>query len=122
MFISLLAQIAVAIVAGLHLVFFVLESFFWTKPLGRRVFGLPKEVAESSASLALNQGLYNAFLAAGLIWGLWPGECAFAIKVFFLSCVVIAGIVGGITAKRSILYIQALPGAVALLLVVFSQR
>jgi len=122
MIFSLLASIAVAFVACLHLAFFVLESFFWTRPLGRRVFGLTADVAQSSASLAVNQGLYNAFLAAGLIWGLIPGVCSFAIKVFFLSCVVIAGIVGGMTAKRSILIVQALPAVVALLLVVFTQR
>jgi putative membrane protein len=111
------AAIATAFVAVLHLVFFVLESFFWTKPLGRRVFGLPADVAAASASLAVNQGLYNAFLAAGLIWGLLPGGCAFSVKVFFLSCVIVAGIVGGLTAKRSILLVQALPGAIALVLV-----
>src|SRR6185436_14564741 len=111
------AAVAVAFVAFLHLAFFVLESFFWTRPLGRRVFGLTAEVAASSASLAVNQGLYNAFLAAGLIWGLFGGRCAFEVKVFFLACVVIAGIVGGLTAKRSILVVQALPGAIALVLV-----
>jgi len=119
---SLLATLAIGVVAFLHLAFFVLESFLWTKPTGRRIFGLSAELAESTKSLALNQGLYNAFLAAGLIWSLCPGERTFGIKVFFLSCVVIAGIVGGLTAKRSILFIQALPGAVALLLVLFSQR
>ena len=119
---SLLATVAIVVVACLHLAFFVLESILWTKPTGRRIFGLSAELAESTKSLALNQGLYNAFLAAGLIWGLCPGEGSFGIKVFFLSCVVIAGIVGGFTAKRSILFIQALPGVVALLLVLFSQR
>jgi putative membrane protein len=118
-----LTLIAIALVAALHLAFFVLESFLWTRPTGRKVFGLTAEAAESSKSLAANQGLYNAFLAAGLIWGLlWPGECSFGIKVFFLSCVVIAGIVGSITAKRSILFVQALPGALALLLVLFTER
>jgi len=119
---SFLALIAIGIVAFLHLVFFVLESFLWTRPAGRRIFGLSAELAASTASLALNQGLYNAFVAAGLIWSLFPGPCSFGIKVFFLSFVVIAGVVGGLTAKRSILVIQALPGAVALLLVLFSQR
>ena len=114
---TLLARIAVAFVALLHIAFFVLESFLWTKPVGRRIFGLSRELAEGSKALAANQGLYNAFLAAGLIWGLLPSEHAFAVRVFFLSCVIIAGIVGAITAKRSILFVQALPGAVALLLV-----
>lgn len=121
--IGFLTILAVALVAALHVVFFVLESFLWTRPVGRRIFGLTPEVAESTKSLAANQGLYNAFLAAGLMWGfLRPGECSFGIKVFFLSCVVIAGIVGAITAKRSILFVQALPGAVALLLVLFTER
>ena len=117
----LASVVAVAVVAFLHIVFFVLESFLWTKPFGRRVFGLSAELAQSTASLALNQGLYNGFLAAGLIWGLVAHECSLCIKVFFLSCVVIAGIVGGLTAKRSILVIQALPGAVALLLVLLAK-
>jgi len=112
---QLLANIAVAIVALLHLLFLVLEMFLWTKPLGRRVFGLSKELADASASLAANQGLYNGFLAAGLIWGLCAGN--FAIKMFFLGCVIVAGIFGALTAKRSILFVQALPGAVAALLV-----
>jgi putative membrane protein len=115
--VDVLAAIAVAFVALLHLAFFVLESFLWTKPAGRRIFGLSAELAESTKSLAANQGLYNAFLAAGLIWGLIPGTHAFGVRVFFLSCVVIAGVVGAITAKRSILFVQALPGAIALLLV-----
>ena len=119
---SLLAAAAVAVVAFLHLAFFVLESFLWTKPAGRRIFGLSKELAASTASLAANQGLYNAFLAAGLIWGLIPGPCAFAVKIFFLTCVIIAGIVGAMTAKRSILFVQALPGALALALVLMTQR
>jgi len=119
---SLLAQFAVAVVALLHVVFFVLESILWTRPAGRRIFGLTPELAQSTKSLALNQGLYNLFLAAGLIWGICTRECAFEIKVFFLVCVIVAGIVGGLTAKRSILVIQALPGIVALLLVFFTQR
>lgn len=119
---SLVAQLFVAFVALLHIGFFVLESFLWTKPVGRRIFGLTAEKAADSASLAANQGLYNAFVAAGLIWGLLAHDCSFEIKMFFLGFVVIAGIVGAITAKRSILFIQALPGAIALLLVFFTQR
>lgn len=114
------ADVFVAIVALLHIGFFVLESFLWTKPVGRRIFRLTLERAADSASLAANQGLYNAFVAAGLIWGLVIHS--FPIKVFFLGFVIIAGIVGAITAKRSILYVQALPGAIALLLVVLTQR
>ncbi|MGZ8779528.1 MAG: DUF1304 domain-containing protein [Thermoanaerobaculia bacterium] len=118
---GLLASVSVALVAVLHLAFFVLESFLWTKPVGRRIFGLSRELAESTKTLAANQGLYNAFLAAGLIWGaLRPN--ALSVRVFFLSCVVIAGIVGGLTAKRSILLVQALPGVIALLLVLLAQR
>jgi putative membrane protein len=109
------ADAAVAIVALLHLLFLWLEMFQWSKPLGRRVFGLSRELAEQTKALAANQGLYNGFLAAGLIWGLWAGPVAgFAPRVFFTACVVAAGLFGAATAKRSILYVQALPGAVAL--------
>jgi putative membrane protein len=119
---GVLTFIAVGVVVLLHVLFFVLESILWTKPFGRRTFGLSAELAESTKSLALNQGLYNLFLAAGLIWSFFVRDCGFEIRVFFLICVIVAGIVGGITAKRSILWIQALPGIVALLLVCFSQR
>ena len=110
----MLAQLAVIFVALEHLGFLVLEMFLWTKPTGRRIFGLTPEVAQSSKALAANQGLYNGFLAAGLIWSLYEGHRA---QIFFLTCVIIAGIFGAITAKRSILWVQALPAAVALLLV-----
>lgn len=115
-----MANAFVAFVALLHIGFFVLESFLWTKPAGRRIFGLTAQRANDSASLAANQGVYNLFVAAGLIWGLIEGS--FQFKVFFLSFVIIAGIVGAMTAKRSILFVQALPGAIALLLVLFTQR
>jgi putative membrane protein len=118
---SVVANAAVIVVACLHLLFMVLESFLWTKPAGRRIFGLSAEKAAETASLALNQGLYNGFLAAGLIWSVFDAKDALGIKVFFLSCVIIAGIVGAITAKRSILWIQAMPAAVALLLVYLSR-
>ncbi|HEY6953489.1 MAG TPA: DUF1304 domain-containing protein [Bacteroidota bacterium] len=111
----ILANSMVVIVALLHLAFLVLEMFLWNKPPGLRIFGLSPEAAASSAILAANQGLYNGFLAAGLVWGVFSG--LFNVKVFFLLCVVVAGVFGGITAKRSILWVQALPGAVALLLV-----
>jgi len=116
------ASIAVAFVAFLHLLFMVLEMFYWTKPLGRRIFGLKPELAKQTAALAANQGLYNGFLAAGLIWGLASPGNSTAISVFFLSCVIVAGVFGALTANRSILLIQALPGAIALTLILLSGR
>lgn len=113
-----LANIVIAVVAILHLGFLVLEMFLWNHPFGRKTFKMTKEVSESSATLAANQGLYNGFLAAGLIWGLISGE--FSVKLFFLSCVLIAGVFGGFTAKRSILYIQALPALLGLVLLYIS--
>ncbi len=113
----ILTNVVVALVALLHFGFLALEIFFWTKPLGQRVFGLRPEVMASSAALAANQGLYNGFLAAGLLWGLWLGEAGLNIKIFFLVCVVVAGVFGAVTAKRSILWVQALPGVTALALV-----
>ncbi len=115
---QIVANLVVLIVALLHIGFLVLEMFFWNRPIGLRAFGMTKPVADASAALAANQGLYNGFLAAGLIWGLWSNMPA--VKVFFLVCVVIAGLFGGFTAKRSILYIQALPGVLGLLLVLFA--
>lgn len=110
------ANVAVGLVAALHVYFLVLEMFFWKKPLGRRVFGLSRELAEATASLAANQGLYNGFLAAGLLWGLSLGAAGFSIRVFFLICVIVAGVFGAATANRRILWVQALPGAIALVL------
>ena len=110
----MLAKFAIIFVAFEHLLFLVLEMFLWTKPAGRRIFGLSAELAQSSKALAANQGLYNGFLAAGLIWSLYDGIHA---QIFFLICVIVAGIFGAITAKRTILWIQALPAAIALLLV-----
>ena len=111
------ANIAVALVALLHLYFLVLEMFFWDKPPGRRAFGLTPEFAAASKALAANQGLYNGFLVAGLAWGLWLGAGGASVKAFFLGCVVVAGVFGALTASRKILWVQALPGAVALALV-----
>jgi putative membrane protein len=112
---SLLASAAVALVALLHLYFLVLEMFLWDKPFGMRTFGLTPEKAAITKSLAMNQGLYNGFLAAGLAWGLVADLPQ--VKVFFLACVIAAGIFGAVTASRKILWVQALPGAVALALV-----
>ncbi len=112
------AFVAVLIVAVLHLYFLVMEMFFWTKPAGLKAFGLTPEVAESSKVLAANQGLYNGFLAAGLLWGSHGGGRA--ITLFFLGCVVIAGVFGGLTANRKILIVQALPGLIALIMVYLS--
>jgi putative membrane protein len=111
------ADIAVAAVGLLHLMFLVLEMFLWTKPFGRRVFGLSPELAAASAPLAKNQGLYNGFLAAGLFWAMFRNSPDIAL--FFLGCVIVAGIFGAITAKRSILWVQALPGAIAMALVLW---
>src|ERR1700750_3441393 len=112
------ANALVALVAALHLYFLVLEMFLWTKPAGLKAFGLTPEKAADSAVLAANQGLYNGFLAAGLIWGLVHGNPAFAfqIKAFFLLCVIVAGAYGAATVSRRILYVQAAPAALALIL------
>ena len=115
----MLAQLAVLCIALEHVGILVLEMFLWTKPTGRRIFGLTPELAQASRALAANQGLYNGFLAAGLIWSLYEG---FHAQVFFLVCVIIAGIFGAITAKRSILWFQGMPAAIALLLVWMSLR
>jgi putative membrane protein len=109
------SNIVVGIVAVLHVGFLILEMFLWTRPFGMKTFGMTKDAAQSSAVLAANQGLYNGFLAAGLIWGLASG--IFSVKIFFLACVLIAGLYGGFTAKRSILYIQALPALLGLIFV-----
>jgi putative membrane protein len=113
-----IANLLVALVAALHVYFLILEMFLWTKPLGLKTFHQTLEKATDSAVLAANQGLYNGFLAAGLIWGLVQGTPAFAfqIKVFFLLCVVVAGGYGAITVSRRILFVQALPAAIALIL------
>jgi len=100
--------------------FLVLEMFLWDKPLGLKIFRNPIEKARDSAVLAANQGLYNGFLAAGLLWGLFSAA-AFEFELFFLSCVIVAGIYGGLTSSRKILWVQALPGLVALGLVLLSR-
>jgi putative membrane protein len=116
----LFARIAVVFVAFLHVAFLILEMFLWTKPFGRKTFGLTSEAAASSAKLAANQGLYNGFLAAGLLWGAWINSAEFML--FFCSCVLVAGLYGGLTVKRSILFVQALPALIALGLLFLSRR
>ncbi len=113
---SLLANAVIALVALIHIYILVLEMFLWDKPAGLRAFGQTLQEANASKVLAGNQGLYNGFLAAGLIWGLSLGPDGTGVKVFFLSCVFIAGIYGAATANRKILFIQALPAAIGLLL------
>jgi putative membrane protein len=116
----LIADTAVGLVALLHAYFLALEMFFWDKPLGRRVFGLTPEFAAASKALAANQGLYNGFLAAGLVWGLTLGAGGVPVTIFFLGCVIVAGVFGALTANRKILWVQAMPGALALGLVLFA--
>ncbi len=113
---NIAANTVVALVALLHIYFLVLEMFLWDKPTGRKAFGLTLEQAQSTKVLAANQGLYNGFLAAGLIWGLILGAAGVHITLFFLSCVVVAGVFGAATASKKILFVQALPAAIGLLL------
>jgi putative membrane protein len=115
---STLANTVVALVALLHLYFLVLEMFLWDKPFGMRIFRLTPEFAKATKALAANQGLYNGFLAAGLAWGLILGAAGDPIKIFFLCCVIVAGALGAATVNRRILWVQALPAAIALALVV----
>ena len=114
---SFLSHLMVLLVALVHFWFMALEMVLWNHPVGQRIFEMTPEFSASSAVLAANQGLYNGFLAVGLLWGLFAGRRD--VKVFFLVCIVIAGVYGGLTAKMTILYVQALPALVALLLVAF---
>lgn len=111
---ALFANITVGIVAALHAWFVVLEMFFWDRPLGRKIFRLTPEFAAASKRLAMNQGLYNGFLVAGLIWGLCAND--FHVKIFFLACVIAAGVFGAWTIHRKVFFVQALPAIVALIL------
>lgn len=117
---KLLSNILVAFVAIEHIGIMILEMFYWDHPIGYRIFGTTPEIAGSSAVLAMNQGLYNGFLAVGLIWGLLAKNRG--VKIFFLSCVILAGVFGGLTAKTSILLSQALPALVALTCVLLTRR
>jgi putative membrane protein len=114
------ASVLIGLVALSHVGFLILEMFLWDHPVGRKIFAMTPEVSAASARLAANQGLYNGFLAAGLVWALWADRRE--LKLFFLGCVVVAGIFGGLTAKTSILFTQALPAGLALAAVVMSSR
>ena len=117
---SLVADAVVALVALLHVWILVLEMFLWDKPIGLRAFRQTPQSAALTKVLAANQGLYNGFLAAGLFWGLWLGAAGHEIKLFFLACVLVAGLYGAATASRKILYVQALPAAIGLALLLFT--
>jgi putative membrane protein len=118
---NLLPILLTLLVALLHVYFLVLEMFLWTKPFGLKTFHMSPDKADATRVLAANQGLYNGFLAAGLFWGLFLGTPGDAIKMFFLVCVVIAGIYGALTVSRKILYIQALPALLAILFLIFTR-
>src|SRR6218665_4016861 len=114
-------HIVVALIGLLHIYILVLEMFLWTKPAGLRAFGQTRENAEITKVLAANQGLYNGFLAAGLLWGVWLGPAGNSVKVFFLLCVLVAGLYGAATASRKILFIQAVPALIGLALVLLAR-
>lgn len=116
-----LANLVTGLVAILHLFFLVLEMFLWDKPYGMKTFGLTPEFATASKTLAANQGLYNGFLAAGLLWGLFLGAAGDPVKIFFLTCVIVAGLFGAMTVGRKILFVQALPAMIALALLLFTR-
>jgi putative membrane protein len=116
----LASTLATAVVGLLHVAFLVLEMFLWDTPVGKKAFHLSSEFASATRVLAANQGLYNGFLAAGLFWGVWLGDEGRAVKLFFLVCVVVAGVFGAMTSSKKILLVQGLPGAVALALVLAS--
>ena len=111
-----IANFLTGLVAAIHFGIMILEMFFWNHPVGQKLFNMTPEVSASSAVLAANQGLYNGFLAVGLIWGLWSGRRD--VQLFFLGCIIVAGIFGGLTAKTSILLTQALPAFLALVCVI----
>ena len=116
-----LATVLVVLVALLHAYILVLEMFLWRTPRGRRAFGTDQSFAERSAPLAANQGLYNGFLAAGLLWGAVAGDpVGFQVRVFFLACVIVAGLYGAATVNRRILFVQAAPAAIALAVVLLA--
>lgn len=111
----MLVTTLVTVVALIHIYILVLEMFLWNTKTGRKAFNLSADFARETRVLAANQGLYNGFLAAGLLWGLWLGENGIQVTVFFLACVLIAGVFGAMTASRKILYVQAIPALAALI-------
>ena len=117
----ILADIAVFSVAILHIFFMVMEMFLWDRSSGLHILGLDPDYASITRKLAANQGLYNGFLAAGLIWSLLADSHAFNLQMFFLGCVILAGVFGGITTSRMIIWAQAVPGMIALVLVFLAQ-
>ena len=116
----MIASILTGLVALIHVYILILEMFLWDTPRGRKAFGTTEAFAKESKVLAANQGLYNGFLAAGLIWGIWLGDAGDPVKIFFLLCVAVAGIYGALTVGTRILLIQTLPAAIALLAVWFT--
>lgn len=116
------AKFLTALVALEHIYILILEMFLWTTPYGMKTFGTTPEIAQASATLAANQGLYNGFLAAGLLWGLLRKADGYAVRVFFLTCVVVAGVYGGLTAKTSILFVQGAPALLALIVTLLARR
>ena len=118
---SLAANVVVTLLALIHVYILVLEMFLWDKPAGLRAFGLSQELASATKVLGANQGLYNGFLAAGLLWGLWLGDEGFGVKVFFLLCIWIAGLYGAATAARKFLFVKSVPATVGLVLLFLSR-
>jgi putative membrane protein len=118
--VAVIADVVVALIALLHVYILVLEMFLWEKPAGLRAFGQTREAAAASKVLAANQGLYNGFLAAGLIWGLSLGSGGTGVKLFFLACILVAGLYGAATASRKILFVQAVPALIGLVLVLMT--
>jgi putative membrane protein len=118
--VAVIADVVVALIALLHVYILVLEMFLWDKPAGLRAFGHTREAAAASKVLAANQGLYNGFLAAGLFWGLSLGSGGTGVKLFFLACILVAGLYGAATASRKILFVQAVPALIGLVLVLMT--
>jgi len=118
--VAVIADVVVALIALLHVYILVLEMFLWDKPAGLRAFGQTREAAAASKVLAANQGLYNGFLTAGLFWGLSLGSGGTGVKLFFLACILVAGLYGAATASRKILFVQAVPALIGLVLVLMT--